>query len=161
MSKEKLIIISSCITSFLLLLFLTPKNKVRHACLIFLFQQSYTLITGLIIVEKGFIRYPKDMFFKNSYKGSFPFEQLVFPAITVLFNIYYPSQKKSIVRVLYYFIYCSFITSLEVIAVRFTRLITFKDWHWYWSFITMGFSFYISRIFYKWFFKNELSEGIS
>jgi hypothetical protein len=157
MSREKSIIISSWVGSILILLFLTPKSKIRQACVIFLFQQTYTWIAGLIAVEKGLISYPKRLFFKKSYKGSFTFEHLVFPAITVLFNMYYPKNRVPIVQALYYIFYCAIITSLETIAVKFTRLITYKNWHWYWSFTTMGFSFYISRSFYKWFYKNELA----
>ncbi|MBI0577884.1 hypothetical protein IEC97_10960 [Neobacillus cucumis] len=153
MSKEKRIIITSLMVSFLLLLCLTPKRKIRQATLILLFQQSYAWITGLFVVEKGWIAYPKRLFFKKSYKGSFTFEHFVFPIVSVLFNLYYPVQKKSGFKALYYLFYCSVLCTLEVIGVKYTRVITYKKWHWYFSFSSMWISFYVSRAFYRWFFK--------
>ncbi|MEH7272491.1 CBO0543 family protein [Neobacillus vireti] len=58
-----------------------PKNKIRHAPVIFLFKQVITWLFGLLVVEKNLIEYPFRLYFKKAYKGSFCFEYFFLPCI--------------------------------------------------------------------------------
>ncbi|MGN7400811.1 CBO0543 family protein [Cytobacillus praedii] len=153
--KEKTIIISSLTVTFLLIVRFVPKDKIREAQLIFLFKQVLTWLFGLIVVEMGLIKYPYRLFFKKASKSSFSFEYFIYPALSVLYNLHYPEKRKLLVRILFNTLYPSLITLLEMIALKYTRLIKYeKDWSWYWSFTSMFITNYLSHLYFKWFFKN-------
>lgn len=155
---EKNIIISSWIITSLLLILFVPRDKIREAQIPFLFKQVITWLFGLVVVEKGFIEYPYRLFFKKANKSSFTFEYFVY---RTLFNLYYPEKRNALIKVLYYFFHTSIITFLEIIAVKYTKLIRYKKWTWYWSFITLWMTYYISRVYYRWFFRNRFSNTLT
>jgi len=138
----------------LFLLKFVKRNRIREAEVIFLSKQFMTWFFGLLVVEKGLIRYPSRLFFRKATKSSFTFEYFIYPSFCVLFNLYYPEKRSRLVKIVYYFAYSSLITSLELFAVRFTRLISYKKWKWYWTFLTLWLTFYLSRLNHKWFFKG-------
>lgn len=152
--KERMVIASAYTISALLLLNFVPKNKIRHAVLAFLFKQVITWLLGLLVVEKKLIKYPYRPFFNNTYKASFCFEYLFYPVLCVLYNLYYPEKRNILVKVLYQCIHTSVIVALEVLIVKYTELIRYKKWTWYWSFITIWITNFFSHAFYKWFFKG-------
>ncbi|KAB2334380.1 CBO0543 family protein [Bacillus mesophilum] len=145
--------------SFLLILFV-PKNRIREAHLSFLFKQVITWLFGLLVVERNLITYPYRLFFRKANKSSFTFEYFVYPAMCTLFNLHYPENKNAVFKFCHYFLYSGVITGFEAIAVRYTDLINYKKWTWYWSLITMWFTFYLSRIYHRWFFKDKLNRSI-
>jgi hypothetical protein len=159
MSKERALLVSSWVVLISLLLFFVPRNKIRHAHVAFLFQHIITWLIGLIVVEKNLIRYPR-RFFKKSNKSNFTFEYFAFPAITVFFNLFYPEKRNLLIRSFYYFIYLTVLSGLEFIAVKYTKTITYIHWKWYWSTISMGISFFISRLYYRWFFASEFKSNV-
>ncbi|WP_319830038.1 CBO0543 family protein [Bacillus alkalisoli] len=154
---EKTIEISACVVTALLLIKFVPKNKFREAQVAFMFKQLVTWLFGLLVVEKNLISYPTRLFFKKTIKSSFTFEYFVYPALCTLFNLYYPEKRNSVIKLLYIFFNSSIITFFEAFAVKYTTLIKYKKWTWYWSFITMSLSYYISHIYYRYFFKNQVN----
>lgn len=157
MSKklDKTIELSAWVVSSLLMIKFVPKNRVREAHVAFLFKQMLTWLFGLLVVEKNLISYPRRLFFKKANKASFTFEYFVYPALCTLFNIYYPEKRNRMIKMLYYIFHTSIITGFEMYAVRYTKLIRYKKWTWYWSFITIWFTYYLSRLYSKWFFKDN------
>ena len=135
-----------------------PKDKIRHGILAFLYQQILTWTFGLLVVEKGLIKYPV-RFFKKAYKSSFSFEYFIFPSFCAIFNINYPENKNKFIKFLYYIFFAGILTLGEFIAERYTNLIKYKKWKWYWSFITMSVTYYSSRLFYRWFYKEEFNQN--
>ncbi|WP_343065378.1 CBO0543 family protein [Bacillus benzoevorans] len=129
-----------------LLFAFVPKNQIRHGSVAFLYKQMVTLLFGLIVVEKGLIRYPvRD--FKKVYKGSFSFEYFIYPSICAIFNLHYPENSSKLVKLLYNSFYSGILTLGEVLIKRYTKLIEYKKWKWYWSFLTIGITNYSSRLF--------------
>jgi hypothetical protein len=159
--KEKTIIASAYAISAFLLLNFVPKNKIRYAIVPFLFKQVLTWLFGLLVVEKNLIKYPYRAFFSKTYKASFCFEYFFYPVLCVIFNLYYPEKRNLAVKGIYYFLYTSFIVGLEVLFMKYTKLIRYKKWHWYWSFITLWFTSYLSHVFYKWFFKGNIINNLN
>lgn len=156
--KEKAIEITSWIVMTFLLIKLIPKSKMREAHVAFLFKQAITWLLGLLIVENGLIKYPFRTIFKKSIKSSFTFEYFVFPGLSALFNIYYPERSNKLIKALYYLINTASITLLEIIALKHTKLIRYKKWSWYWSFISIMLSYYASRSYQRWFFRDHTSK---
>lgn len=152
-SRERTILMTTYGVLILLLFNFVPRDKLREASVSFLFKQIITWLFGLLVVEKGLISYPFRLFFKKSNKSSFSFEYFIFPSLCVFFNLYFPEQRHRLVKLSYYFLHTSLLTGLETLALKYTKLIEYKKWTWYWSFITIWISYYISHTYYRWFFK--------
>jgi len=152
--KEKTIIGIVYLLSFFLLYKFVPKDKTRHAAVAFLFKQALTWLFGLIVVEKKLIDYPYCPIFKKAYKGSFSFEYFFYPVLCVLFNIHYPAKSSIVIKALYHLSHTSFITGIEVLTEKYTKLIRYKKWKWYYSFTSIWFVNYLSHVFYQWFFRD-------
>lgn len=152
---EKTIEGTSWVVAALLLIKYVPRNKIREASVAFLFKQVVTWLFGLLVVEKNLISYPFRLFFKKAIKSSFTFEYFVYPALCVLFNLHYPEKRSMWYKLFYNILHGGIITLFEAFAVKFTSLIRYKKWTWYWSLITMCITNYTSRIFFRWFFAKQ------
>ncbi|MDQ0254544.1 hypothetical protein J2S74_001923 [Evansella vedderi] len=144
------------VTAGLLFKFI-PKDKVRQGVLAFLYKQVVTWLFGLLVVEKGLIKYPV-RFFKKANKSSFSFEYFIYPSLCAIFNTNYPENKNKFIKIFYYIFNSGAITILEFILERYTNLIKYVKWKWYWTFITISLTYFSSRLFYRWFFKDEFKE---
>lgn len=153
MSKDKNILVMIWVVTMGLLYIYIPKNKMRHGWLAFFFQQMITWLFGLYVSEKKLIKYPI-RFFKKANKSSFSFEYFLFPAFSAIFNVNYPENKNGIIKFLYYAFHSGLITGVEVLAEKYTNLIKYVKWKWYYSFITIWITYYMSRLFYRWFFRD-------
>lgn len=152
MSKENKIVVITWVSLVLLLFWLVPQDKIREASVIFLFKQALTWILGLVIAEKNLIEYPVRLF-KNATKSSFTFEYFAYPTICVFFNLYYPFEESIIYLFAHYFFYTTLITVFELLLERYTDLIIYLKWKWYWTWTSVFITFYISSLYYRWFFQ--------
>jgi hypothetical protein len=151
MNIEPLILYVYYAVTFISLAFI-PKNKWRQASIIFLFQQCVTWFAGLLVAELNLIEYPVRELAKVN-KTSFLFEFLAFPVITIFFCLYYPQTDFRRRRVLYTSAFCSGITILEIIFEKYTQLITYIKWEWYFTWLSVYATLLLSYCFYKWYFK--------
>jgi hypothetical protein len=135
-----------------------PKNKIRHGILAFLYKQILTWLFGLIVVEKGLIKYPVRIF-KKANKSSFSFEYFIYPSLCAIFNVNYPENKNKFIKFLYYIFHSGFITIFEILSVKYTNLIKYVKWKWYLTLVTVGLSYFTSRLFYRWFYKEEFNQN--
>lgn len=159
MNKDVLILLAAWVATIIMLILFIPKKKIREAQLIFLFKQFITWLVGLLVVEFKLIEYPVE-FFKHATKTSFTFEFFIYPAICTVFNINYPVGKSNIRKFMYYFYFCTAMTVLEVLCVKYTNIIVYIHWTWYITWITLFITFFISRRYYLWFFSyNKYTEG--
>ena len=140
--------------TILSLFFLIPKNKVRLALVAFLFKQVITWPTGLYVVHMGWIQYPI-RFFENANQSSFTFEYFFYPVMCAYFNVYFPVGKSLSVRVAYYIFYCTILTLAELIILHNTHLIVYINWNAYATWVTLFITFYSTRQFCVWFFKQN------
>lgn len=129
-----------------------PRSKRRHAQVAFLFKQFLTWFSGLIVANLGLIEYPV-RFFPAVNKASFTFEFLAYPVICAFFNVYYPENKSKLVKIAYFLSYACTLTAIELILESYTQLIKYIHWSGYLTWITLLLTLYISRIYYRWFFK--------
>ncbi|UUZ82806.1 hypothetical protein LJK88_01870 [Paenibacillus sp. P26] len=133
-------------------LWLVPGEKKRRAQAAYLFFGMPMWILGLTVVEAGWIEYPvRD--FRVASQTSFVFEYLAFPTVSVYFNLYYPQHRSRWIQCLYYTGFASGLTLPEYFIEKYTQLIEYKGWAWYWSFISITLTLWLSRRFYEWFFR--------
>ena len=152
MKKEYEILIIAWLVTIGILFLFVPKNKIREAWLIFFFKQLLTWILGLAVVELGLIEYPVELF-PHASQTSFTFEYFIYPSICVIFNLHFPIEKSRVRRILHYVYFCTAITIVEVLVEAYTDIIDYINWTWYITWITLFLTFYVSRIYYLWFFR--------
>ena len=157
--REKTVMMSAYIIGIFLLLRFVPKDKIRHAAVAFLFKQVITWLFGLLVVEKKLIEYPYRPFFKKTYKASFDFEYFLYPVLCVIFNLHYPKKRNPLIKTLYYFMFAALTTGFEGLIVKYTKLVRYKNWNLYWSFITMWFTNYLSHVFYTWMMNDKIKQS--
>ncbi|EGD48495.1 hypothetical protein Cpap_2917 [Ruminiclostridium papyrosolvens DSM 2782] len=154
MIKEIVIMVAAWLLMISTLIAFVPKEKIRHAQVVFLFQQFVTWVLGLIVVEMRFIEYPARLF-SYANRTSFSFEYFIYPSICVIFNLHYPKDNSKKKQFLYFFCYCTGMTIFEVLCEIYTDLIEYTNWTWYYSWITFYLTLYLSRKYYIWFFKRK------
>lgn len=153
MSIEWIILCAVWVISLMLLLFAVPKDRVRIAHVAFLFKQMITWILGLVVVEWGMLEYPvRELASVN--RTSMTFEFFAYPAICAVFNVHYPSKRSLLARLAYFCAFCTGMTSVEVLIEKYTKLIDYSDWTWYWTWCSLFATFLSSRLFCVWFFKK-------
>lgn len=153
MKLEIYILIFSILTAMLMLWKFVPKEKLFNAHISFLFMQVQTWVYGAFVVEKRLIEYPV-RFIYFAYRISFVFEFFIFPVISVMFNIHFPTGKRLTHKILYIVAFPTVITIMEIFLEKFTEVIHYLHWTWYWSWLTMLITLLISYRYYLWFFKK-------
>jgi hypothetical protein len=142
------------VLSLALLVFTIPKERARVAHTAFLFKQMITWILGLLVVEFGLLEYPvRELASVN--RTSMTFEFLAYPSICALFNARYPSRRSLPIQFVYFCAYCTGMTAVEVLIEKYTLLIDYVDWTWYWTWCSLFATFLSSRLFCVWFFKKR------
>lgn len=136
------------------ILFCIPKSKIRLAVVAFLFKQIITFFVGLMVVELGLLEYPVRLF-ASINRTSFTYEYYAFPVICAAFNVWYPNNRSGFFQLGYYIGFCSVLTIVEVMIVKYTDLVKYIHWEWYTTWITICLSFFISHLFCVWFFAER------
>ncbi|MGD6853889.1 CBO0543 family protein [Bacillus infantis] len=156
MNLQRWLILGIILLSILCLKLLVPMEKVREAWVIYLFLQVMTWPAGLIAVEMGWIEYPIQLYPKaNLYnRTSFSFEFFLFPAVAIIFSLYFPRNKNVLGSLLYYLSFAGFFTFLEVLLETNTKLVEYHEWEWYWTLFSVMMFLYINHKFYRWFSKR-------
>ncbi|MBM7602573.1 hypothetical protein JOC75_000543 [Metabacillus crassostreae] len=148
---EKMILNGTLVIYLTAILFI-PYKKADKASFIFFMSQFFTWILGLSVVELGWLEYPVREFAEVN-KTSLLFEYVVFPITTIFFILHYPRKKTLKIRSGYYFTIISFFTIIEYLLEKYTMVIEYHSWDWYWTWISLFSLFYIEMVIYKWFFK--------
>jgi hypothetical protein len=120
MTKERIIETSVWVIMIIALLVFVPKNKLREASVVYLFKLFMTWALGLFVVQMKWIEYPKRFIFPYAHRSNFTFEFFVYPAICVLFILYYPWKKNYITQLGYFVAYCSIMTFMELLIEHYT-----------------------------------------
>jgi len=150
---ERLILAGILIISFVIAWRFIPAEKARDAFILFLSIQFFSWPIGLFVVEMKWIEYPVQLFpnDNNDYRSSLYFEFFLFPITAILFNLYYPSSRRVTPKLFYYLLIAAFFTCIEFILERFTKLVDYHKWQWYWSYFSVMLILYLSHKYYKWF----------
>lgn len=97
------------------------------------------------------IDYPVRLFWKAN-ATNFCFEYLVLPFMCIFFNLHYPDTKSTLRKVIYYLCILLGFTLLEVQVEKYTEILTYVNWYWFYTSISMLLLLYLVRTVYKWFF---------
>lgn len=148
---EKVFLISTWTIIFISIWFL-PKEKRANASVIFFITQLFTWILGLIVVEFGWLEYPVRELAKAN-ATSFSFEYFTLPIIIIFLILHYPGHKPIKTRLFYIFTFSSGLTIIEYFVEKYTLIIAYHSWKWYWTWLSVTILFYIVMRVYRWFYQ--------
>ena len=153
MNLDYTILIGTWILMGILLWIFTPREKILHVHVGFLCMQVITWVLGALVVENKLISYPV-RFLDYTYRASFSFEYFLFPSISALFNVHFPEEKSLVWKILYACAFPTAITSIEAMLEKYTNLIKYINWTWYYSWISLLVVLLLSYWYYRWFFRK-------
>ena len=127
-----------------LFVFSMRKPPIKEWLLFFLLTSYFSSIIGVIVVEEGMLTYPVNLFNRH-FDSSLTYEYVLFPVLGVY---YYQSTFRSgwIGYVLKAVIYSGIITITEFFLEKYTDLIHYESWTWYYTFLSTLLLLLIIRI---------------
>ena len=153
MKLEAVILIASSLISIISIVFI-PKHKWLQAQFVFLYVQLLTWVLGLSVVELRLLEYPYREL-SNINRTSFVFEYLILPLLCVHLNARFPNHATWRAKIGLYAGITAVLTVVEYLLERYTEVITYTEWQWYWTFISVLFVLWLSRLTTLWFFKQD------
>lgn len=131
--KDTMILRAFLVLGLLILPFLFKKPPLKDWLITYLQTGFFATIVDSIFVQQGRISYPV-RFFKKAFKISILFDYLLFPVVGVLYNqITYRSGLKGIFGKI--LIFSLPMTVLELGLESKTKLVHWKKWTWYQTFL--------------------------
>lgn len=155
MTIDRIILLCAYLAAVALLLFGTPRGKIREANVIFMFKQVLTWLIGLVVSELRLLEYPVRSF-AYATRASFDFEYFIYPATCVIFILRFPENKSVWHKIGWYLFWPTWMTILEVLLEKHTSLVHYEHWAWYWTWSTLLLTFTIPRMYFKWFVKKGI-----
>jgi hypothetical protein len=78
---------------------------------------------------------------------------LILPLLCVHFNARFPNHASRRAKIGFYAGITSILTAMEYLLERYTEVIKYTGWEWYWTFISVWLVLWLSRTTTVWFFK--------
>jgi len=144
MTLERGILAGVTIVSLLLVLVI-PRHQYRIAAVAFLTTQFITTILGHVVVDSGALVYPVREFAQVN-RTSFIYEFLAYPMVSAVFHAYYPVRRNRLYQIGYYVLYTAVLTIIEVYIERYTNLIRYIEWNWFWTWGSLLVTLSITRV---------------
>jgi hypothetical protein len=154
--KMMLLIIGG--TVFSILVFVRKKDM-RKAFFAAITAQIFTWPTGILMVYTNKVTYPVRLFPKAT-DSSFLHGYIMNPSVFAIYYIHYPRQARLIFRCTYTLIVTAIPILIEVIETKYTKLMEYKAWNVYYSWMLAIVVYNIIRWYLDWFFKNAPEQGV-
>ncbi|MDL4842520.1 CBO0543 family protein [Aquibacillus rhizosphaerae] len=154
MEFNYIILITIWIIGVALFITFTPKHKKRRLILAFLICQAFTWLSDLLLLNFNLIAFPvrefpsaTDMLVTTDY--------FLYPLLCGFYIIYEPEQRL-FVRFIYLSACISTLVFIDIMISKFTDLIEYLNYDWYWTWLLFLCIFAITNIIYQWFFRSKL-----
>ena len=121
------------ILGLILLLLSLKKLPIYHSLFIFFITAYLSTFIGVIVVEKGMLKYPV-RFLSQYFDSSILYENLLLPVICIYF--YQTTYNSSYISwIIQCIVYTTFLTIIEILFERYTALIHYYTWTWVHTFL--------------------------
>ncbi|GFZ32978.1 hypothetical protein CSC2_35040 [Clostridium zeae] len=145
--------------SILSVLIFIRKKDIKKAFFATLLAQTFTWPMGLLFTQLNRIAYPVRLFPK-AVSSSFLNGYIMNPIIFAIYYTHFPINLNVIYRCLYTLFISMIPTLIELCENKYTNLIKYKSWHWYYTWLLILITYFILRKYLDWFFKNTSQKGV-
>ncbi|WHY66805.1 CBO0543 family protein [Neobacillus sp. SuZ13] len=153
MSVDYIFIMAMWVSGVVAYMFLTPKNQYRKLLFSLLTCQALLWINSLVHVEFNLLAFPVREFPKAT-DLLITTEYFFYPLLCGLYIAYEPKRSFK-TRLIYLSVWISFITVYDVILVKYTNLVEYVHYAWYFTWIDFFCIFAVTNLIYQWIFKNK------
>ncbi|QCJ41389.1 hypothetical protein FAY30_05475 [Bacillus sp. S3] len=153
MSINNIVIILMLVIGLISIIFFIPKNRRRRFILSYLFCQSLTWISSMFHAQFDLLSFPAREF-PYATDLLITTEYFFYPIICG-FYINFEHKVNYFYRFFYLSIWVSFLTVIDGLIERYTDLIEYVHYAWYWTWLDFFCLFAISNYLYKRFFKDK------
>jgi hypothetical protein len=136
---------------------LIPKDRFRKSLFALLTFQAFIWISALLHVKFGLISFPIREFPK-AVDVLFSAEYFFFPFIYAMYFIFEPVVG-FLGRFCYLIFWISGLTLIHVLIERYSDLLNYENYTWYWAWLNFFVVFLLSNLVCKWFFKDKSLFG--
>ncbi|MDF2926468.1 MAG: hypothetical protein K0R57_5382 [Paenibacillaceae bacterium] len=158
MTTERLILVVSWLLCLGVLAFGIPAGKRREAMIVFFFSQIITWTLSLVFVQLGMISNPVREFEKAT-RANFTFNFLLYPTVSMMFSMYYPSKSSKLKQFLYQLAIIGVVSlSMQYVEV-YTELMEFNHFNWFIGGLVLLFGVNASRKYAQWYFNHLPDKG--
>jgi hypothetical protein len=162
MSIESIVIILMWGIGLVSFLFI-PKNRMRRFILAHLFCQSLTWLSSLFHVQFDLLTFPFREF-PNATDLLVTTEYFFYPTFCAFYIIFEP-KGNYLFRLIYLSFWITVVTMIDLLVERYTNLIEYVHYSWYWTWMNFFILFALTNILYQWFFKDKAlfreDEGVT
>lgn len=162
MTNEQIVLFVLWITLPVILYKVIPKSRRREMVAVFLFFQTLTWIFSIALTYFGLLSAPVREF-PDATKVNFSLEYIAFPTAAVLFQLWYPENKKMVRRTVHYVVTVAGILLFMVIVGELTDLMKIKVDNLIRSSCNFTIELLLVRRYIVWFMKPEptSSKGVN
>lgn len=153
MSKDVIVMALIWVTASIAVILFIPRGRWAEAIFVYMLSNSLTWINALIHLQYGLISFPVREFPKATDLSS-TLDYFGYPLVIVFYFLYEPNKNWSI-RLLYLSAWITCLVLFDLTLVKFTNLVKYQVYHWYWTWIDFFVVFFIIRMISKWFFRRE------
>ncbi|MEH7085357.1 CBO0543 family protein [Neobacillus drentensis] len=153
MSVDYIFMIAMWVSGVMAYMLLTPKNQYRKLLFSLLVCQALLWLNSLVHVEYNLLAFPVREFPKAT-DLLITTEYFFYPLLCGFYIAYEPKRSFRI-RLIYLSIWISFLTLYDVILVKYTNLVEYVHYAWYFTWIDFFPIFAVTNWIYQWFFKNK------
>lgn len=157
MSKDVLVLICIWVTSLILIVFIIPRKKYSEAIFTFLAGQPFFWLGALLLMHWGLIRSPVREFPKAT-DLLFTVDYYLNPLLCMLYVLFEPQAHRTI-RFFYFALWISLLTIIDVALERYTDLVHFIHYAWYWDVLYFSVIVVTIRTIHHWFFQLETLQS--
>jgi hypothetical protein len=153
MLKERILLIAIWLVSIAVTVLFVSKAKRREAALSFLACQCLTWINSLLRVKFHLLVFPVREFPKAT-DLLVSTEFFMYPLICAFYYIYDPKSSSVFRRFIHLCIWTTGADLVEVLLEKYTNLITYLHFTWYWTWLDFFVLFIVTNVYCNWFFKK-------
>lgn len=161
MSREYWVIVALALGAVALLGLAGAARRPRECLFLFVVGQTISWPVTILMVYFGLIRSPVRLF-PQATESNFMMAFVFFPAVFVAYYRFYPREKGWLGRMAYSLAVTGAGALLHAGVQKYTALLMYVNYSGFHSWLTLGLSFYIARVYCDWFFarlKERKAKG--
>ena len=153
MNVEVIILFLLWVSGITAIALFIPRNRLRAFLFALLVCQAFLWVSTLIHAKYGLLSFPVREFPKAT-DVLFTTEYFFYP-LTLGWYTRFEHKESLMIRLCYMAIWVTVITGIDYLIEKYSDLIVYENYAWYWSWLDFYIIIFLSSLIYRWFFKDH------